>query len=93
MIGIYVPFVEELFFRGFVLRYFFMRLEKKPFLAVFLTATLFGFAHLGIPGMSSLALLAIPLGIMVYFNDSIYPAVFAHAGLNLAGVAMVWLSK
>ena len=93
LLGIYVPFVEEFFFRGFVLKYFFDRFGSRPFIAIFITSMLFGFAHFGIPGVPSLALFAIPLGMLVYFCDSIYPAIFAHAGLNLAGVAVVWLSN
>jgi len=90
LIGIYVPFVEEFFFRGFVLNVFLKR--NQPYFSIFLTAFLFGFAHYGSPGMVSLALLAVPLGMLSYFNDSIYPAVWAHAGLNLSAMAMLWLS-
>lgn len=86
LIGFYVPFVEEFFFRGFVLQYFFDRFSSKPFIAIFITAFLFGLAHFGVPGVSSLALFSIPLGMLVYFCESIYPAIFAHAGLNLAGI-------
>jgi len=90
LIGIYVPFIEEFFFRGFILNQF--SKKYQPFFAIFLTAALFGFAHLGSPGIVSLALFAIPMGMLSYFNKSIYPAVWAHAGLNLSAMAIVWLS-
>lgn len=86
-IGIIVPFAEEYFFRGFVLKHF---LEKNSkYVAALLTGFLFGFAHIGAPTVLTLILFGIPLGIMTAYSRSIYPAIWAHAGLNLAGMVQI----
>jgi len=87
-IGIIVPFAEEYFFRGFVLRHF-MEKNSKYFAAL-LTGLLFGCAHIGAPTVLTLILFGIPLGIMCAYSKSIYPAIWAHAGLNLAGMIQIW---
>lgn len=87
LIGIFVPFAEEYFFRGYLLNH--LRKNLSLFTSVLITATLFGFAHLGSPTSLSLVLFAIAPGLMALHFKSIYPAVWAHVGLNLSGMILV----
>lgn len=89
LISFAVPFAEEFYFRGFILRYFTNRCS--PFLAIAATSLLFGLVHMHPALIISLTLYSIPLGMMVYYSRSIYPAIWAHVGLNLSASITVWL--
>lgn len=87
LIGIFVPFAEEYFFRGYVLIQF--RKRFSVFSSALITAVLFGFAHLGSPVALSLVLFAIAPALMALHFKSIYPAIWAHVGLNLSGMILI----
>jgi membrane protease YdiL (CAAX protease family) len=88
LLGVFVPFAEEFFFRGFVLRGFLG--SFSPYVAILITGTLFGFAHFGMTGIITLALFSLPIGLFTWRTKSIYPAIWAHAGLNLSGMVLVF---
>ena len=87
LIGIFVPFAEEYFFRGYVLCQ--IRKRFSVFSSALITAVLFGFAHLGSPVALSLVLFAIVPGLMALHFKSIYPAIWAHVGLNISGMILI----
>lgn len=89
LMGIFVPFAEEYFFRGFVLRGFLG--SFSPYTAILITGTLFGFAHFGLTSIITLALFSLPIGLFTWRTKSIYPAIWAHAGLNLSGMVFLLL--
>jgi membrane protease YdiL (CAAX protease family) len=77
---------EELVCRGF-LYYRLRRGYRHPAVAIVLNALLFAFIHVGNPGVSNLALLDIFItgiffSLMVYYLDSIWCAMAAHAAWN-----------
>ena len=89
LISFYIPFVEEFYFRGFVLMYF--RNHTLPFVAIILTGLFFGLVHMDPARIVSLSLFSIPVGLMTIHSRSIYPAIWAHAGLNLSAMFSVWI--
>ncbi|HEY7947184.1 MAG TPA: CPBP family intramembrane glutamic endopeptidase [Acidimicrobiales bacterium] len=86
-----VPVVEELFFRGLVLRGF-LRLFRGagrilgPGLAVTLTGIVFGLAHVELLELLGLASFGIVLSVMAYKFKRLGPGIFAHATFN--GIAI-----
>ena len=82
------PVVEELFFRGLLLRSFLRRFGAAA--AILLSGVLFGMAHpqpLEAAGLAlvmiSLAVFAVVLGILVVRTGRLGPAIVAHATFNL----------
>ena len=77
---------EELLCRGFM----YQKLRKgykNPWVAIILNAVFFGALHLGNPGVGFLAILDIVatgifFSLMVYYTDSIWCAMAAHAAWN-----------
>jgi hypothetical protein len=86
-----VPVVEELFFRGLVLRGF-VRLFAGagrivgPVLAVTATGIVFGLAHFELLELLGLAAFGIVLSVMAYRFKRLGPGIFAHATFNLAAI-------
>ena len=89
-----VPVVEELFFRGLVLRGF-LRLFRGagriagPVLAVTLTGIAFGAAHGELLELLGLAAFGIVLSVMAYRFGRLGPNIFAHATFNLAAILFI----
>ncbi|MBV8160343.1 MAG: CPBP family intramembrane metalloprotease [Acidimicrobiia bacterium] len=75
------PIVEELFFRGLVLR----SLQRRfgDVWAVAGSALLFGLAHFELLQLPALVALGVILGVMAVANKRLGPSIFAHAGFNL----------
>jgi hypothetical protein len=86
-----VPVVEELFFRGLVLRAF-VRLFRGagrrfgPVLSVTLTGIVFALAHAQLLELLGLAAFGIVLSVMAYRFKRLGPSIFAHATFNLVAI-------
>jgi membrane protease YdiL (CAAX protease family) len=86
-----VPVVEELFFRGLVLRGFIRLFAGAgrvlgPVLAVTSTGIVFGLAHGELLELLGLAAFGIVLSVMAYKFKRLGPGIFAHATFNLAAI-------
>jgi membrane protease YdiL (CAAX protease family) len=79
------PIVEELFFRGLVLRGLLARLH--PALAIVATALLFALAHLEALQFAGLAVFGVILGFLAWRLGRLAPSIAAHAAFNAAAVA------
>lgn len=86
-----VPVVEELFFRGLLLRSL-LRLTNGagrvlgPVLAVVATGVLFGLAHAETLQLLGLAAFGIVLSALAYRTRRLGPGIFAHGAFNLVAV-------
>lgn len=89
-----VPLVEELFFRGLVLRGF-LRLFRGtgrilgPVLATTTTGIVFGLAHVELLELLGLAAFGIVLSVMAYRFKRLGPGIFAHATFNLIAILSI----
>jgi len=89
-----VPVVEELFFRGLVLRGFLRAFAGAgrvlgPVLAVVATGVVFGAAHVEPLEFLGLAAFGVVLAVLAYRCDRLGPSIFAHATFNLAAMLVV----
>ena len=93
------PFVEELIFRGLIMRSFLSAMP--PWVAIALQGTLFGIAHIGPErGIGNIGLVLVLGTIGCVFGGAAYllrrigPTIIAHAMLNtVALVLSVWVVK
>lgn len=76
---------EEMLFRGFLFSAF--RGRYKIVVSVLLTAVIFGVYHMSIVRFFTTALLGAALAVIVYYSDSIFPAMMMHAINN--GIAVL----
>jgi membrane protease YdiL (CAAX protease family) len=86
-----VPVVEELFFRGLVLRGFLRIFAGAgrilgPALSVTATGIVFGLAHAELLELLGLAAFGIVLSVMAYRFRRLGPGIFAHAAFNLVAI-------
>ncbi|HEX9260528.1 MAG TPA: type II CAAX endopeptidase family protein [Acidimicrobiales bacterium] len=81
------PIVEELFFRGLVMRSFQARYNDG--LALFASAALFGLAHFNLYTLPALALFGLVLGYCAQRTGRLGMSIMAHAGFNAATVALL----
>ena len=78
-IGIFAPLAEEVVFRGAILRRLLSVLgDKKHWVAILISALLFGAVHANLAQFVHAALLGLLLGWMYYRTDSIVPGVVLH---------------
>lgn len=77
VIGLFAGLCEELLFRGPIQTAFTRRLPR--WLGVFLTALLFGIAHMYAEGIPGITLIGMLLGWIVLQTGSIVPAMIVHA--------------
>ena len=78
-IGILAPLAEEIVFRGAILRRLLSILgDKKHWVAILISALLFGAVHANLAQFVHAALLGLLLGWMYYRTDSIVPGVVLH---------------
>jgi membrane protease YdiL (CAAX protease family) len=75
--GIIGPFLEELLFRGIIMRGFLDR--YKPWQAILYSSLLFGILHLNIWQFCSATLLGLFLGWLYYKTRSLWPCFILHA--------------
>lgn len=81
VIGILIPFVEELVFRGSVLRALLNR-QDKHWLMIAVSALLFAAVHMNPAQMPHAFLMGMMLGWMYYRTRSIVPGVILHCTNN-----------
>ena len=81
------PLVEELFFRGLVLRSLLARTPAP--VAIVVSAVLFGLAHFEAVQFAGLALFGAVLGALAWRTGRLAPSMAAHAAFNAAAVAAV----
>jgi membrane protease YdiL (CAAX protease family) len=89
-----VPVVEELFFRGLVLRGFLRCFRGAgptlgPVLAVITAGIVFGAAHAELLELLGLAAFGIVLSVMAYRFQRLGPGIFAHATFNLVAILAI----
>ena len=75
------PFVEEMLFRGIILRGFLA--YYSPSVSIILSALLFGLIHLNIYQIPAAFLLGCFFGWLFYLSKSIWPSIIGHAAHNL----------
>jgi uncharacterized protein len=85
------PIVEELFFRGLVLRSLQRRFGDAW--AVVGSAVLFGVAHFEYLQLPALVALGVILGMMAVSTKRLGPSIFTHAGFNLVTMIALGLSR
>lgn len=78
------PLVEELFFRGLLLRGLLARVPTA--VAIILTGLLFGLAHFEPVQFAGLALFGMVLALVAWRTGRIGPTIAAHAAFNAAAV-------
>ena len=74
------PIVEELFFRGLLLRSLVRRLGPVP--AIVTSAVLFGLAHFEGVQLPALIVFGLVLGYLAYRTGRLGPGIFAHMAFN-----------
>ena len=89
-----VPIVEELTFRGLMLRGFLSAFGGAgrtlgPALAVVATGVVFGLAHGEALEFLGLAAFGIVLAVLAYKTDRLGPSIFAHGTFNLMAILLV----
>lgn len=77
VIGLFAPLVEELVFRGAVLRAL-LRWKRNPWIGIAISAVLFAIIHMNPAQMPHAFLIGLLLGWMYYRTDSIVPGVVYH---------------
>jgi hypothetical protein len=85
------PVVEELFYRGLLLRSLERRLGSRW--AIVVSAAVFGLAHFEPVLFPALFLFGIVLGTLAVRNGRLGPGVFAHAGFNLVTMIALYASR
>lgn len=85
------PFIEELFFRGFLLT--FLRHYLPAWAAVVVSAAIFAGAHLNLGAVVPLWFLGIVLGVAYQHTGSLIVPIGVHACFNLATSLSVLLEK
>jgi membrane protease YdiL (CAAX protease family) len=89
LVGILAPMVEELFYRGLLLR----SLEKRgfaPWIAVVLSAVLFAAMHMQPLQFPGLLLFGLISGALAVRTGRLGASVFAHIGFNMTTVVILY---
>jgi uncharacterized protein len=81
VVTIGAPIVEELFYRGLMLRAFQARISEV--LSIGMTAIIFALAHFQRVQFAGLLLFGVVLGYLTFRTRRLGPAIFAHAAFNL----------
>ena len=88
-IGILAPLVEELVFRGAILRTLLKLFDRKwHWVPIVISALIFGAVHMNVPQFVHAALIGLLLGWMYYRTDSIVPGVTFHWVNNTVAFVM-----
>lgn len=90
-VGIIIPFVEEVIFRGIVFNRL-TNMTKLP-IAIVISSFIFGFVHFNVLQGLYTFLLGVVLALIYYWCDSIYPAIIVHISFNLTSVIVSTLFK
>lgn len=92
VVGLLAPLVEELVFRGAILRSL-LKWSSNHWLAIAISACLFALSHFNPAQMPHAFLIGLLLGWMYYRTDSIVPGVVLHWVNNSVAYAVFNLSK
>lgn len=87
VLGAGSPIVEELFFRGLVLRALLGRMPTA--VAIVVTALLFGLAHFEAIQFAGLAVFGAVLGLLAWWTGRLGPGIAAHAAFNVSAVIAI----
>lgn len=88
-IGILAPLVEELVFRGAILRTLLKLFDRRwHWVAIVISALIFGAVHMNIPQFIHASLIGLLLGWMYFRTDSIIPGVAFHWVNNTVAFVM-----
>jgi uncharacterized protein len=82
------PLVEELFYRGLLLRSLNRYVPAIP--SIVLCGVVFGAAHFDLVTLPGLALFGMVLAWLAQRNGRLGPSVLAHAAFNAATVVLLW---
>lgn len=89
---IVAPFVEEIFFRGFLFQGF--RQKYGWVTALFLSSIIFGAAHLDPVAFIPTTIIGCVLAYVFHKSNSLWPGIIFHAFFNTFSlVALYWLTK
>lgn len=88
------PIGEEIFFRGFL----FEKINHFAggIVAIFITAFLFGIAHMGYGKIFPVLMpmiMGIVLGFIVYKTKNLYSAIIAHVAFNLTSLTLAYIGQ
>jgi membrane protease YdiL (CAAX protease family) len=90
-LAIGAPVIEELFFRGLLLRSLSRRFG--PWVAIVGSAVVFGLAHFELLQLPALILFGLVLGVLAERTGRLGPGIVAHAAFNAATVVSLTLTK
>jgi len=82
------PLVEEIFYRGMLLRS--LKRHLAPVAAILVTGFVFGAAHFNWVGLPGLALFGALLAWQAHRTGRLGLNIFTHAGFNLVTVIVLW---
>lgn len=87
-VGIAAPILEELIFRGVILKAFLKKFKPKH--AIFWSAFLFGFFHMNPWQFIPAFFIGLVIGWLYYKTKSIWPGLFIHFANNSTSFLMAW---
>ena len=85
---IFAPFVEELFFRGFLFQGF--RQKYGWVSGAFLSSIIFGLAHLDLVAFIPTSILGFLLAYMYHRSNSVWPGIILHVLVNALGLCAAY---
>jgi membrane protease YdiL (CAAX protease family) len=85
---VFAPFVEELFFRGFLFQGF--RQKYGWVGGAFLSSIIFGLAHLDLVALIPTAILGFLLAYMYHRSNSVWPGIILHVLINALGLCAAY---
>lgn len=91
LIGLVAPVIEELFFRGLLLRSLSKRSMQIP-LAVLTSAAIFAAMHLQALQFPGLFVFGVVLAVMAVASGRLGPSIFAHIGFNATTIVVLYLN-
>ena len=87
---IFAPFVEELFFRGFLFQGF--RQKYGWVGGAFLSSFIFGLAHLDLVAFIPTSILGFLLAYMYHRSNSVWPGIILHVLVNALGLFAAYIA-
>jgi len=85
---VFAPFVEELFFRGFLFQGF--RQKYGWIGGAFLSSIIFGLAHLDLVAFIPTSILGFLLAYMYHRSNSVWPGIILHVLVNALGLCAAY---
>ncbi|ANX01421.1 abortive infection protein [Thermoclostridium stercorarium subsp. leptospartum DSM 9219] len=85
-VGIMAPLIEEIIFRGLILNQ--LKRNIPATAAILIQAILFGFVHLNVVQGTYAFVMAVLMGMLTVWFDSLFVSIAFHMGMNLSGVIL-----